>query len=103
MEYTYKDIIEFILEGDPDVMQAFSKRPLADVFSDESFKPGEITLERKYYDEDGNFTQFSITPSWKDIYKFNYNGGYYIYVGVDELRNWYLQRNRNLLLEDLGI
>lgn len=103
MEYTYKDIIEFVLEENPDVMQAFSKRKLADVFSDESFKPGEIKLERQYYDEDGSFNQFSITPYWKDVYKFNYNSGYYIYVGVDELRNWYLQRNRNLLLEDLGI
>ena len=52
MEYTYKDIIEFVLEEDPDVMQAFSSRKLADVFSDESFKPGEIKLERKYHDED---------------------------------------------------
>ena len=103
MEYTYKDIIEFVLEENPDVTQAFSSRKLVDVFSDKSFKPGEIKLWRKYYDGDGSFNQFSITPYWKDVYQFNYNGGYYIYVGVDELRNWYLQRNRNLLLEDLGI
>ncbi len=94
MEYTHKDIIEFVLDKEPDAIQAFTKRPLSDVFSDEDFKPGEITLDRVYYDDD---------PIWKDTYKFSYNGGYYIYVGVDEFRNWYLQRNRNLLLEYLGI
>jgi hypothetical protein len=94
MKYTPEDFIKYTLEKDPDLMQAFSERKLADVLS-EPLDCGKITLDYKILNDDYG------TPI--DIYKFEYNKGRYLYFDVDEFDAWYLQKKRDYLLEDLGV
>ena len=103
MTHSVENMIKSIIEKDPDIKQAFSNRKLADVFSDPDFKPGEITVTRKYYDVDGEIVNFAITEYYKDVYSFEYDKGYLVYVDVNVLDAWYLQKKREFLLKDLGI
>ena len=96
---TPSQIIEFLLDEDPEMKQAFTDRRLKDVFSDKDFKPGPVKLHRTYFDEDGEITQFRITPCFKDVWQLEYNGGYLVYVNTDDFDTWQLQRNRNTLLD----
>lgn len=93
MIYTPEDFIKYILEKEPDLMQGFSDRKLADVLS-EPLDCGEVTLDRRSFDDGETF---------KDVYRFEYNKGRYLYFYIDEFDSWYLQKKRDYLLEDLGL
>lgn len=101
MRHTPEDLIKYILEKDPDIKQAFSNRKLADVFSDPDFKPGDVKIVRKYYDVDGEIVNFAITEYYKDVYFFEYDKGYSLYIDVDVLDAWQRDQKLNEILEDL--
>ena len=89
MIYTPEDFIQYILITEPDLKQYLSEKKFSEIFS-EPLNCGKITLDRKKWGEE-----------WQDIYKFEYNKGHLLYFNTDVFDAWYLQKKRDLLLEDL--
>lgn len=92
MRYKPEDFIQYVLEKDPNLTEWFTDRKFSEIFS-EPLTCGKITKDHKnFYDDEMEL-----------VYKFEYNTGRLLYFEIDVFDNWYLQKRRDYLLEDLGV